>query len=161
MTHEHTVPCTQESTINALQANQNTISDKVERINHTIHGNGDGIGMKTDLALVVQRTEGLQALIDKNELRKSNNVGLWIAGLSLVLLFVFGLWDHLKNDKNDKEFTELIKKMNSGIDPTTRAIHSPSLNGLKGAQRDSIIKNHIESEEQIILDGINLRNKKK
>jgi hypothetical protein len=138
MNHEHTIPCTQVDAISALQSNQNEISVKVERINHTIHGNGDGVGMKTDLALVVQRTEGLEKLIEKGELRKNNNIGLWIAGLSLVLLLIFGVWDHVKSARDDKEFVDMIKKMSNGIDPTTRSIHGPIPKTLSEIRKDSI-----------------------
>lgn len=157
MNHEHETPCTQEAVIAALNSNHAEMATKLERINHTIHGNGDGIGMKTNLALVVQRTEGLvEAIKEMSEKdNRREDVGhtkkmLWVTILAVIASIVFSTITLIRGNQtkkdieNDVDFKLMFKENKDFSKAPTRAIHysSPIITKKDSLRDDSLMKKY-------------------
>jgi len=157
MNHAHETPCTQEAAIAALNSNHAEMATKLERINHTIHGNGDGIGMKTDLALVVQRTEGLvEAIKEMSEKdNRREDVGytkkmLWVTILAVIASIVFSTITLIKGDRvkkdieDDVDFKLMFKENKDFSKAPTRSIHysSPIVTKRDSLRDDSLMKKY-------------------
>ena len=157
MNHAHETPCTQEAAIAALNSNHAEMATKLERINHTIHGNGDGIGMKTDLALVVQRTEGLvEAIKEMSEKdNRREDVGytkkmLWVTILAVIASIVFSTITLIKGSRikkdieNDVDFKLMFKENKDFSKAPTRSIHysSPIVTKRDSLRDDSLMKKY-------------------
>ena len=126
------MPCSQEETISNLVNGQESMKDSIERINHTIHGNGDGVGMKTDLALVVQATKAIEKRMDEQSSSKSTNIMLWLTGIAVFVAMVVGGFSIVSSKKDTVDYGKLVRELRAdGVlkdrPMTTRDLHYDSI----------------------------------
>jgi len=138
-----TVNCPQEGPIKVLQDNYKSLSDKITGIDHAIRGNGTGPGMRSDLAVMVTRTNTLEKSLnelkvsvekreDDNGNVKRTNIMLWLTGIAVFVAMVVGGFGIVSGKKDTMDYNKLVRELRAdGMlkdkPITTRGIHYDSI----------------------------------
>jgi len=137
------IPCPQEGPIKVLQENYKTLSVKIDGIDHAIRGNGNGPGIRANLAVMVQRTNSLEGSlkdlqksvdkhVDDSGNTKRTNIMLWLTGIAVFVAMVVGGFSIASSKKDNTDYTKLVRELRAdGLlkekPMTTRGLHYDSI----------------------------------